>query len=100
MFVMSDKNALYCVKWSAPDKSSIQVLNVMMKAKLPQNLLSHQQLSIDHSVPIRVDGGGELDSLLLVDVSSRLLIIGLLTLLHLTNWAIFLWSSPAYFQIY
>ncbi len=61
------------------------MLNVMMKAKLPQNLLSHKQLSIDQSVPISVDGGGELDSLLLVDVSSRLLIIGLLILMHLTN---------------
>ena len=58
------------------------MLNVMMKAKLPQNLLSHKQLSIDHSVPISVDGGGVLDSLLLVDVSSRPLIIDLLMLLH------------------
>ena len=72
MFVKSDKSALYCVKWSALDKSSIQVLNVMMTAGvIGQNLLSHKQLSIDHSVPISVDGGGLLDSLLLVDVSSR-----------------------------
>ena len=85
MFVMIDKSALYCVKCSAPDKSCIQVLNVMMKAKLPQNSLSHKQLSVDHFVPISVDGGGELDSLLLVDVSSRLLTIDLLTLLHLTK---------------